>query len=336
MILARLLLAVVSGLLATLVVHGATVRETPVPRVTISRSARPVLAFYYTWYHPSTFCGCAMSDLPVHPYESGDPATIDRQIREAWGAGLTGFITSWPGPGNTQDANLRLLLSRVAAFDRQTGHQFVTSLYFESDADAVRGNLSGAMSYAIHHYTSEPHFFRWHGKPVIFIWHPVGNGRTLATWSRVRRQVDPGHRLIWSAEGTDLGLLRMFDGIHLFSAGDWGLQDGTMAAVDASFRTRVNAYNASARAQKIWAAGVEPGYDDTRVPGRARPHRVPRKGGATYRLSWIAAIASHPDWITVSTFNEWFEGAMIEPGRTYGTTYLRLTRQYADRWRASR
>lgn len=296
---------------------------------------RPVLAFYYTWYHPDTFCTCTMSDLPRTPYESGDTATMDRQISQASKAGITGFITSWPGPGNTQDANLATLLTRIAAYKQRTGRQFVTSLYFESDAAAIRGNLVAAMRYAIAHYVWNRSFFRWRGKPVIFIWDPLGGGRTLARWVRVRQAVDPSHRLIWSAEGTDPSLLDVFDGIHLFSAAGWGLLDGSIGAVDSAFASRVQAYNRAHGAARIWAAGVEPGYNDTRVPGRPHPHVVPRRNGATYRSSWRAAIASRPSWITVSTWNEWFEGAMIEPSRTYGSLYLHLTRQFAARWRRS-
>jgi hypothetical protein len=305
------------------------------PQPAWSRAARPVLAFYYTWYHPGTFCRCTMSDLPVKPYESGDIATIDRQISQAAHAGITGFITSWPGPGNTQDANLRTLLQRAAVYEKTTSTHFVSSIYFESDADAVHNNLVGAMRYVVSHYTSDSHFFRWQGKPVIFIWDPLGGGRTLATWASVRRQADPHHRLIWSAEGTDMSLLSVFDGIHLFSAADWALTDDTIGATDRSFASRVAAFNAVHHTARIWAAGVEPGYDDYRVPGRTNPHRIPRQNGVTYRSSLTAAIASRPSWITISTFNEWFEGAMIEPSKTYGTLYLNLTKRYARQWRHS-
>jgi hypothetical protein len=81
---------------------------------------------------------------------------------------------------------------------------------------------------------------------------------------------------------------------------------------------------------------VEPGFDDSRVPGRAHPHRIPRRDGATYSESWQAAMASRPTWITISTFNEWFEGAMIEPSVTYGDLYLRLTKYYIHQWRHRR
>lgn len=297
---------------------------------------RPILAFYYTWYHPATFSRTAMSDLPATPYESTEGTTIDRQIRQAAQAGITGFITSWSGPGNTQDTNLAALLTHAATYQRHTGKHFVSSIYFESDAAAIQHNLTGAMQYAIAHYTNDPHFFRWDGKPVIFIWHPIGNRRTLATWAALRRRVDPHHHLIWMAEGADTSLLTVFDGLHLYSAGYWGLLDGTMNAVDGGLRSRIDAFDTAHRTNRIWAAGVLPGYDDTRVPGRANPYRVPRNNGATYRASWLGATVSRPAWITITSFNEWFEGSMIEPSRTYGNLYLDLTRRYAAQWRATR
>jgi glycosyl hydrolase family 99 len=126
--------------------------------------------------------------------------------------------------------------------------------------------------------------------------------------------------------------LSVFDGIHLFSAGYWGILGSDMPAVDQGFRSKIDAYNSAHHSQKIWAAGVLPGYDDTRVPGRSGTYVVQRKDGATYRASWTAAISSNPDWITITTFNEWFEGAMIEPSEHYGSLYLDLTRQYARLW----
>ncbi len=301
-----------------------------------STETRPVLAFCYTWYYQSDWCRCQMSDLPVSRYDSSDDQTIDRQIAQAAQAGITGFITSWPGPRTTQDANLARLFAHVASYERKTGTHFVSSIYFESNADGIRNHLRGALHHVITHYTTDPHYFRWHGKPVIFIWDPLGNGRTLSTWAALRQHLDPGHHLIWSAEGTDTGLLSVFDGLHLFSAGYWGLLNGTMASVDQSFRSRINAYNAAHGTQNIWAAGVEPGYDDTRVPGRTGTYTVPRNKGATYRTSWAAAMSSGPDWITITTFNEWFEGAMIEPSVSYGSLYLNLTKQYGRQLRSMR
>ena len=226
------------------------------------------------------------------------------------------------------------LLAHANTLHKRTGYRFDSTLYFESDAPALHGrtNIVKGLRYITSHYSNSSRFLHWHGKPVLFFWNPLGNGRTLALWTSIRRQVDPDHKWIWSAEGIDMSLLNVFDGIHLFSAGYWGLLHGNMAAVDQEFRDKVKAYNSAHHTQKIWAAGVMPGYDDTRIPGRQGTYKVARNNGATYRTSWSAAMASNPAWITITTFNEWFEGAMIEPGVKYKTVYLTITQQESRHW----
>jgi hypothetical protein len=276
-----------------------------------------------------------MSDLPTIQYNSSDETTIARQVSWAANAGITGYISSWWGPGDKTDSNFAKLLASSASLESATGYRFASAVYIENNAPALQGttNMIHALQYVIAHYANDPHYFHWHGKPVIFFASPiVGNGRTLSTWAFIRNQVDPQNQEIWSAEGTDLSALSVFDGIHLFSAGYWGILHGNMAAVDQGFRSQIDAYNSAHHTQKIWAAGVLPGYDDTRVPGRTGTYIVPRNNGATYRTSWMAAMASNPDWITITTFNEWFEGAMIEPSFHYGNLYLDLTAQYAKLW----
>ncbi len=303
------------------------------PPVTVNYN-KPVLAFYYMWYHHSDWCTCHMSDLPNPQYDSSDDATVDRQVKQAANAGITGFIGSWWGPNDNTDKNFVKLLAHSTTLEQNTGFRFSSSPYIESDAPALnsQGKMIAGLRYVSQHYSANNHFFHWHGKPVLYFWNPLGNGRTLAEWASIRSQVDPNHNTIWSAEGVDMSLLDVFDGIHLFSAGYWGIQHGTMPQVDQGFRNEINDYNRSHHTQKIWAAGVLPGYDDTRVPGRQGTYIVPRNNGATYQTSWRAAMSSAPEWITITTFNEWFEGAMIEPSVHYGNQYLNLTQQFAKQW----
>lgn len=312
---------------------ASTPTQQAIPPMT-SDHGRPVLAFYYAWYNQQSWTRSQMSDLPTIQYNSGDDITIDRQLDYAAGAGITGFISSWWGEGDKTDVNFDRLLTRAANLDAQSHYRFASSLYIESDAPNLNSpdKLVNALNYINSHYSNSPYFFHWQGKPVLFFWNPLGNGRTLAQWSSIRQQVDPNRQMIWSAEGINTDLLSVFDGIHLFSAGYWGLQNNTMPQVDQGFRDKINAYNKAHNTQKIWAAGVMPGYDDTRVPGRQGTYVVPRNNGATYTTSWNAAIGSSPNWITITSFNEWYEGAMIEPSVTYGNQYLSLTHQFAQKW----
>jgi hypothetical protein len=288
----------------------------------------PVLAFYYTWYSKATWCLCKMTDLPPVSYDSAATGTIDRQISQAANAGINGFITSWWGQGDSTDVNFAALQSRAAMRSAAGRSRFTSTIYFEPDSPKLRtqAEIIQGLRYVMRTYAQSPFFFRLHGKPVIFIWDALGNGRALTEWSAIRAAVDPGHRTLWSADGTNPSLLTVFDGMHLFAAADWAVADGTIGATDTGFRQDVDAFNVAHHTQRFWAAGVSPGWNDTRVPGRAHPHITPRRDGATYRASWAGAKASRPDLITITSWNEWFEGSNIEPSTHFGKLYLHLTR----------
>jgi len=52
-----------------------------------------------------------------------------------------------------------------------------------------------------------------------------------------------------------------------------------------------------------------------------------------YEENWKAALASNPEWVTITSYNEWFEGTQIEPAASYGNRYLDLTRAYSGLWK---
>jgi hypothetical protein len=76
-----------------------------------------------------------------------------------------------------------------------------------------------------------------------------------------------------------------------------------------------------------------PGYNDVRI----RPNggfATDRAGGAYYDRSWQAAIGSTPNWIVVTSFNEWPEGTYIEPSAAYGGQYLGATAAWSAQFKA--
>ena len=286
-----------------------------------------VLAFYFPWLDRTSFSSGQMADAPAAPYDSGDAATVERQVGEAQAAGIDAFIGSWQGTGSTSDQHFPQVLDIAAA------HHFQVALYFETNF-AVRKGVAAELQSALDHYLSHAAYLRWRGKPVVFFWQPGAFG-DAAAWSQLRQQIDPQHAQIWSVDTTDASYLSAFDGIHLFSAGKWTGTTDT-APVDAAWRRTISAYNAAHGTARIWAAGVLPGWDESRVqPPRADAKVFPRRDGALYTESWQAAMASNPEWITITSYNEWFEGTQIEPSVTYGTRYLDLTRRFADLWKGA-
>ncbi len=74
---------------------------------------------------------------------------------------------------------------------------------------------------------------------------------------------------------------------------------------------------------------IIPGYDDSKL-GRPDPRPITdRNDGSTYSTLWQDAIAANPDWILITTWNEWHEGSQIEPSNELGSRELDTTATYA-------
>ncbi len=128
----------------------------------------------------------------------------------------------------------------------------------------------------------------------------------------------------------DTSHLSVFDGHFLYS-NTWN-PPADLNAVNQKFAGRVAAMREATGAPKLWVATVMPGYNDVGVRPNSGFARG-RDGGAYYAQSWQAAIASNPNWVVVTSFNEWPEGTYIEPSAAYGDAYLGLTAQYAAQFR---
>src|SRR5438874_400779 len=93
---------------------------------------------------------------------------------------------------------------------------------------------------------------------------------------------------------------------------------------------------AAAGPSKISTITVIPGYDD-RAVGRPPPRPVTdRWGGETYRVLWQEAVAAAPDYVLITSWNEWHEGSEIEPSVEYGSVMLNDTAAFAHQFLAGR
>jgi len=71
-------------------------------------------------------------------------------------------------------------------------------------------------------------------------------------------------------------------------------------------------------------AKMAPGFDARLVGGTST---VSRRDGATFRAAWAGALRTKPDAIGIISWNEFSENSAIEPSRTYGDAYLKLTQE---------
>jgi len=298
--------------------------------VETSLGGQKVLAFYYSWYgipegpsgrwvHWNPYKSHRDSaHIPlVGYYDSQDPETVRRHIHEAKEAGIDGFIATWWGKGTFEDRAFQVLL------DVASEESFLVTVYYE-DANSPAQIISD-VNYIISRYSSNSSFLTVEGLPVIFFYVRVTEKFSLAEWENVFAELDrQGRRIFAIADGLRNEFLSVFQGIHTYNPVSLPLDLVAEQYKAASLLARLQG--------ALFAATVVPGYDEAYK--KASNLFVDRAGGGTYRAYWDIAHASNPQWILITSFNEWHEGSEIEPSVEFGTTYLILTAEEAAAWRS--
>jgi hypothetical protein len=306
----------------------------PVPRL--------VLAHYYPWYTLETWTNPELLDRPATRYSTDDAAYVLRTMREAKSAGIDGMIVSWQGGDVGDGFNARRMELVLNAAERLG---MTACTYLETPA-ANREHVYGTLpadpdtvfewiADIVDRYGAHPAHLRVDGRPVVFVytaWMLAPNvWDSLA--ERLRRS---GRNPLILGEGIDAPWLDPLAGTYRYINID-PPADVERDAVVRSLRTRTYHLLTPARGgRRIWAASVSPGYDESRLSDRPLARVRDRRGGAYYDDQWRAALASAPDWVLITSWNEWWENTHIEPGERYGDLYLRQTKAWVELFHGSR
>ncbi len=282
----------------------------------------PVLTYYYSWWAPPTVGPGKSPDWPVVPYDSWDPAVIRTHVAQAASAGIDGLVVAWYGPqelNNQTETNFRMILdqAQVNGIKALLSVDLGSAAWFKSTQEIIDG-----LTYALNVHAQHPAYFRYNGKPVLFFWF---QGRySLSDWAAIRQQVDPNHDSIWIAEGAALDAMPTFDGLHMYTISWADNVGGTLAQWGNSTRAKGG----------IWVATAMPGWDNTYTQ-QSEKYVRDRENGGFYRDTFAGAVASSPNMIVITSWNEWWEGTQIEPSNNYGDFYLNLTRQLISEYKSS-
>jgi len=307
---------------------------------------RKVLAFYYTWYGRPENHGNWVHWSNVKPdehdiassthypakgaYDSHDPAIIDYHIQLAKDHGVDAFICTWWGQGQFDDRAF------VKVLDRAEGHDFKATVYWETAPGKGKVKIAQAVDdlvYVLEEYGWHPAFLKVDGKPVIFVYGRVMGQVAMNEWPEIitlaRKRYGKDFLLI--ADGYRESYTRLFDGIHTYNICGWVQGKTPDELMDSSKRSFTDAVQMAKNHGKLSCITIIPGYDDTKI--RTPGIDAERLDGETYRVLWEQAIEADPDWVLITSWNEWHEGSEIEPSWEDGDKYIKMTGEYAARFK---
>lgn len=348
MLLLKAILACVQVLLSL-----SAIFNEPPPRPPISEPIPHLtLAFYYPWYGSPG--GASGADDWVHwrdvdtahrtiasstnyptlgPYDSHDPAVIDQHGAWASDAGIDGLVVSWWGRGSFEDRAVPIILDVAAR------HNLKVSVYVErvpkGAGRAAAQPTADEIRWIIDTYGPHPAFLKLDGRPVLFAYVRLNQELTNAGWNAVFNilRVQDATQPIIIGDRPPQPIAPNFDGWHTYDPmGQIFHERSRFESLQAWARHTFADWIRQGRdIAGITCVTICPGYDDRyfRSPGVF----VPRDEGQTYRTLWQQAMQADPDWILITSFNEWHESSEIEPSDKNGSADLDITREMTKAWR---
>jgi hypothetical protein len=290
---------------------------------------RLVLAFYYPWYSAATFTDPHFAERPTGPAATDDPAAVAAMVDQARGDGIDGLVVSYNG--NPELARRFDLVA--AASDARPGTSVSGLLELGYLAQQHRGSVPPSDLEAwirdVLRRSNGPSALKVSGRPVVFFYGAAQ--LDPAAWADVRSRLQAsGLDPFVVGDTTDQRF--GFDGEYAYSPNtvpDPSRLDGWYVE-NAKAAQFAPAVDPAAGRPRLWAAPVSPGEDDSRL-GRPRENTIvlQRAGGGRYDNTWAAATATDPEWIVVTTWNEWYEGTNVQPGTATGALALDQTRSWS-------
>lgn len=338
------------AVLAALVIAPATPAQPQafaaheIPRTMAAPLSQNVHLFYYAWYgarnnvyrHWQQGGHTPPADIGANlypkagAYDSGDFAgVVDQHMRWTARSGAGVLVYSWWGQGSYEDGLAQGVLDAAAR------HGIKIAWHLEPYGGRTAASTVADINYINQRYGTHPAFYRsaeHGGKAAFYVFESLLIPDT--DWAALDAVTAAN---IVLAQTTDASRIDHFSGMYTYDA---------IAGATAPGWEQAGEY---AKANGlIWAPSVGPGYlDDRAVPGNTTP-TLGRANGATYDQEWTNALAPAtggvPTWVSVTSFNEWHEGSVIEPASStppaggyqtfvgaYGRTGTAAETAYLDR-----
>ena len=263
------------------------------------------------------YAGNHLLDVPGKLLSQDAPGVIEKDIRVAKRAGITGFWLNWNGAGTTTQTRRSVtytprLAEAFAASTRVGG--FKNWVSYKAASGESADYIINDLNFLYREFGSQPAWERIDNKPVVTFTgsRKYSDADVLRISNAVRDRIflvgDESYRTLTPAR------IAMFDAITYY----WSSQDPYRNPQ--SFDQIKAMGNKVHAAGKRWYAPLAPGYNSQLLNGDG--NCVPRKNGTTIRRLWNGNLASRPDGWGFISWNEFAENTHIRPTRRWGRTYL--------------
>ena len=302
-----------------------------------------------TWNNAGNYPGKGDIGANYYPalgeYSSNDPEIIYKHMEQIREAGIGVLAVSWWGENSYTDKSVKTYLDIAQQFGlKLTFHiepVYKTALEFKN-----------ILEYLAKSYGNHPALFKHNGKPMYYIydsgkvkfpeWNKLlGSEGELTIRNTPLDGVFIGH---WERERDGGFFLKSgFDGFYTYYA-----SEGFMYGCTSSNWPTLARFAKENNLLFIPCPG--PGYIDTRIRPWNAKNTEAREKGKYYERMFMNAVKADPDYIGITSFNEWHEGTQIEPAipksitsytyEDYGKDtdpmfYIKKTRELIDKFRNS-
>jgi glycoprotein endo-alpha-1,2-mannosidase len=272
--------------------------------------------FYYPWYgapptsqtyvhwqggspgvieHDPTKGDITSNYWPVlGPYDSCDPKALAQHMEWIASTGAGTIISSWWGKGGFEDHCVTVIM------DAANVKQIKVGFHIEPYGGRTAESVASDVLYLNDKYGSHAAFYRdvAHGnRSAIYIFDSLA----ITDWSAVEPLKDKN---ILMAQTGDQSKYPHFSGFYTYAVGD-----------DAKVVDGWKSMNGFCKQKGlIWSPSIGPGYIDRVAVPSSKAMIFDRKNGTMYDENWNFVFDSGmPNWVSITSFNEWHEGSMIEP-----------------------
>ncbi|WP_228401680.1 glycoside hydrolase family 99 protein [Chryseobacterium sp. PMSZPI] len=273
-------------------------------------------------------------------YSSSDTKIIEKHMKMIKESGVGVVILSWLGKDSFTDKSSLKYLDMADHFKLKVA--FHIEPFYKNVTE-----FKDQISYLINTYSKHPAFYKKEGKPLFYVYDSYKI--SPEEWAKIlsengektirNTELDALYIGLWVEKNDSVFFDKAgFDGFYTYFASEGFVFGSTVSNWD-YLSHYANDHHL------IFIPCVGPGYSDTRIRPWNEANFKSRDNGKYYEKMFDAAIKVNPEFIGITSFNEWHEGTQIEPAipkktgnftyENYGKDpwfYIKETKRLSDRF----